>query len=122
MLERVQPEGFWQSVTGSLHEAESALEAAHRELEEETGLKTKLIKTSLENRFPIIPAWRKRYAPDVSHNHETVFAAELETVCEIRLNPLEHSRYLWLPREQAAAKASSWTNRDAILSLVPKNI
>ncbi len=121
MLERVQPAGFWQSVTGSLHEGESASEAAQRELEEETGLHLKPVEVGLENSFPIIPAWREQYAPEVMHNHETVFAVELDTVCEIRLNPLEHSSYIWLPREQAVVKASSWTNRDAILALLPEN-
>lgn len=120
MLERVQPVGYWQSVTGSLHENEEALQAAQREVKEETGLQVQLIQTQLENSFPIAPAWRERYAPEVTHNHETVFVAQLEHASEIQLNPDEHSRYLWLPREQAAAKASSWTNRDAILALVPE--
>jgi len=121
MLERVQPESFWQSVTGSLHDGELALEAAQRELEEETGLKAIVIQTDLENSFPIAPAWRDRYAPEVTHNHETVFAVQLDTAAEINLNSAEHVQYCWLPREQAAEKASSWTNRDAILALVPEN-
>jgi len=121
MLERVQPNGFWQSVTGSLHEGESALEAASRELEEETGLIATPTRTMLEYNYEIIPAWRARYEPEVTHNHETVFVLQLDACCEIRLNPHEHRRYDWLPREQAAVKASSWTNRDAILSLVPEN-
>lgn len=119
MLERSAPRGFWQSVTGSLHDAESAIEAARREVEEETGLKGELVETGLSNTFPIIPAWRARYAPEVTHNHETVFTLQLESSCEVRLNPVEHVRQLWLPREQAAELASSWTNREAILALVP---
>ena len=119
MLERVEPQGFWQSVTGSLHEGESAIDAARRELEEETGLVGEPIETGLSNTFPIIPAWRARYAPEVTHNHETVFALQLDSVCTVHLNPAEHVAQVWLPREQAAEKASSWTNRDAILTLVP---
>jgi len=120
MLERVQPEGFWQSVTGSLYDGESAIDAAHRELKEETGLQGELIETGIENTFPIIEAWRARYAPDVLENHETVFALPLETICEVQLNAEEHIDQCWLPREQAARKVSSWTNRDAILALVPE--
>ena len=118
MLERAQPSGFWQSVTGSLREGESHIDAARRELEEETGIKAEPVATGMTNTFPIIPEWRARYAPEVSENHETVFAVQLEQVIEVCLNPDEHVQLLWLPREQAAEKASSWTNRDAILSLV----
>ena len=37
LMERCSPEGFWQSVTGSLREDESPLDCAERELAEETG-------------------------------------------------------------------------------------
>ena len=37
MLERAQPAGFWQSVTGSLEPGESPRQAAGRELREEIG-------------------------------------------------------------------------------------
>lgn len=119
MLERAQPRGFWQSVTGSLRMGESVLDAARRELEEETGLKAELVETGLTNTFPIAPEWRARYAPGITQNHETVFALQLDAVCKVKLNPLEHVTQLWLPRQQAADKASSWSNRDAILALVP---
>ena len=35
----------------------------------------------------------------------------------IVLNPAEHSEYDWLSRAAAAARVTSWTNRDAILQL-----
>lgn len=76
--------------------------------------------TDLEFDFPIIPPWRERYAPDVTTNHETVFSLLLPEPRPPRLNPEEHSEYRWLPKQQAIALASSWTNREAIAELVAK--
>jgi len=42
LLKRKDRENFWQSVTGSIEENESPYEAAKREVEEETGINTKI--------------------------------------------------------------------------------
>lgn len=39
----------------------------------------------------------------------------------VRLNPDEHVEYRWLMRDTAAKLASSTTDRDAILKLVPQS-
>jgi dihydroneopterin triphosphate diphosphatase len=120
VLRRRQPPGFWQSVTGSLHwEETDPLEAARRELREETGLgdTVEVIACGATNRFPILPPWRRRYAPEVTENLEQVFRVCLPERHPIILNPAEHGEYEWLPRAVAAARVASWTNRDAILAL-----
>ncbi len=119
-MERTQPRGFWQSVTGSLHDHETPAAAARRELLEETGIDggDALEDCRISNRFPIIAAWRHRYAPDVRYNREHVFRLILDNRTPVRLNPDEHLDYKWLPRDEAARTASSWTNRIAILALV----
>ena len=121
LLRRRDPDDFWQSVTGSLESGESPAQAARRELFEETGL---AIDAALDdcrttNRFAILPAWRGRYAPDVTHNVEHVFRAACAERSVIRLDPTEHLEYRWFDREAAAALATSHTNRDAILAWVP---
>ncbi len=121
MLDRVRPKGFWQSVTGSLEWGETPAQAAERELFEETGLRASggLVNCHQKRRFPIIHPWRSRYAPGVFYNSEHCFIFALAARRTIRLNPHEHRQMRWLPKNQAAQKASSWTNRAAILNWVP---
>ena len=120
LLRRVHPADYWQSVTGSLKWQEKPLQGAYRELAEETGLEPseELLDCGYSNRFPIIAPWKARYAPEDRYNVEHVFRLELPAPIAIQLNLQEHSEYQWLPKEQAAARVSSWTNRDAILRFV----
>ena len=117
LLRRTQPRYFWQSVTGTLRPAESPRQAACREVREETGLSASaewLIDLRHTRHFPILPAWRKRYASGVRSNREHWFALLLPERRLIRLRPKEHRAYRWLPLPRAAALASSWTNRQAL--------
>ena len=122
LMERKQPVGFWQSVTGSLEWNESATAAACRELKEETGLELIPTDMALENHFPILPAWRSRYHPDVKENHEHVFAVKLPGICDIQLNPNEHIQYEWLDAATAMLRSGSWTNREAIEQIVKRSL
>ena len=139
LLNRQQPEGFWQSVTGSLKWNELASEAALRELQEETGIEARsqakvdrmsgstfdagallsvLIEHPEKNCFPIATAWRSRYAPEIEHNVEHLFSLCLPQVQQITLSPEEHSEYQWLAKNEAIAKAASYTNKNAISDIV----
>ena len=108
MLRR-EPEGLWQSVTGSLMEGETPLKAALREVREETGLDAGagLMDGGFINRYPIHPAWRARYAPEVRENTEYVFHLEMDEACDIRLSP-EHLEYRWLPRDSLRPGWRRW--------------
>jgi dATP pyrophosphohydrolase len=119
MLRRTQPADFWQSVTGSLRWGESPRSAAMRELWEETGIQAGFALVDLHHivEFPILPAWRARYSPSSRWNREHWFALWLPGRRLIRRNPNEHAGHCWLLWSRAAQRASSWTNRDAILAL-----
>ena len=138
LLERVTPRSFWQSVTGTLRWGEELIAAAVREMREETGLNCvapepdatsvsgsqkaqghnrrppMLTETRITNRFPILPEWRHRYAPEVTENLEHLLFLELPETCGITLNAEEHLTYRWMGLEQAIGKVSSWTNREAL--------
>ena len=118
LLERIEPRGFWQSVTGTLRWAETPAECAARELAEETGLAPLALRDAqVQRSFPILPAWRSRYAPGVECNVEHQWYLEVPEVRAVTIEPTEHVAYLWLPIEAAIEKVASWTNREALQRL-----
>lgn len=115
LIERVSPAGFWQSVTGTLGWDETPAEAAAREVREETGLDPSgLQDAGITRAFPILPAWRSRYAPEVTENLEYLFYLELPEQRRVTIDPAEHRGSVWLPVADAIAKVASWTNREGL--------
>jgi dATP pyrophosphohydrolase len=72
------------------------------------------VDTRVRNRFPIVPPWRERYAPEVEFNEERIFTLALPEPQVPQLRHQEHVNFAWLPAVEAARRTGSWTNRDAI--------
>ena len=88
--------GFWQPVTGKVEPGESPLQAAQRELGEETGFQVEVQPLGYEHAF----AYRDVRPPDLIR--ETAFAASASG--EPRLDPSEHVAFGWFTPEEAKAK------------------
>lgn len=120
LLKRRDHQSFWQSVTGSLEwNEEDILLTAKREVAEETGIVTDTgwRDWQTHHQYEIFPEWRYKYAAQVTQNTEHVLSVELHSRVPVRLSPLEHDTYRWLDFRQAAAAATSPTNRWAIEQL-----
>lgn len=120
LLERTRPV-FWQSVTGSLRwPDETPMQAAVRELQEETGITdtAALHDWNKTFEFSIMPELRARYAPGVEINTEHIFSLELPRAQEITINTNEHSRYAWMEVDEAREKMWSWTNLEALDQII----
>ncbi len=120
LLKRNADFEFWQSVTGSLEAGEKPVDAAVRELQEETGISgIDLVDCEHVVEFEISERWRHKYAPNIiTHNKEHVFICALPERVQVTLSPDEHTEFLWLDHESACAKATSKTNRAAIEQFV----
>ncbi len=120
LLERADHPGWWQSVTGSLEAGESPIQAAIREVQEETGMNATryaLRDWQQINHYEIYPEFRYRYAPGVTHNTEHVFSLLLPAPLAITLAPREHLRYSWLSANEAVQRCFSPSNQAAIEQL-----
>lgn len=121
MLQRRDDPAFWQSVTGSLEEGETAAQAAVREVKEEVAIdvaaeQLTLIDCQRTVEFEIFMHLRHRYAPGIERNTESWFCLALPHEREIVFT--EHLTYRWVDAADAAALTKSWSNRQAIEEFV----
>lgn len=84
---------LWQNVTGSVDEGEDFLEAAKRELLEETQLAGEL--TELNIQFEFKDRWERSVL-------EKVFLAKIIGEPPVQISDEEHQDYQWIPLDQVS--------------------
>ena len=117
VLERSpERQGYWHLVAGALDPGESAESAAVRELREETGLETPVVRTAGEYVYPLAdepPEVRTRFAPEVTEIAVTAFAAKAPPTWEPSLDE-EHVSYRWCTADDAIALLRYPEPQDAV--------
>ena len=113
LLKRIPTRGgFWQPVTGGLEKGETLLEAARREVKEETGIEniTRLIENVHFFTFDDHPTLEKEY----------VFAAEIDSkekiIFDKNIYP-EHDKHRWCTLKDALALLKWPENKNALIKL-----
>lgn len=117
MLQRKDDPTFWQSITGTIEDKQTPLQAAVREVREEIGidvLRENLTIIDCDHliEFEIFPQFRHKYAPHITHCTEHWFLLPLPEQYEIHLT--EHLAYQWVTPKQGISLTKSWNNQAAI--------
>ncbi len=116
MMLRVPEHGFWwQSVTGMMEPGETPEETAHRELQEETGLRGSLRSLDFAHTFWVDPAILGFPEGEPRFNTEICFAMEVSRDAEVVLAPDEHTEYLWCSLDEAHERMR-WEGSKAALA------
>jgi lipoyl(octanoyl) transferase len=110
---------WWSSVTGMVEEGEDLEATAHREVEEETGLRGSLRPLGLQHSFWVDPALIRFPDPEPRFNLETCFHMEVPADSRVRLDTAEHSEYRWCAVSEAL-DLMRWEGSRAALGLLRK--
>ncbi|MDP9194397.1 MAG: lipoyl(octanoyl) transferase LipB [Acidobacteriota bacterium] len=109
---------FWQPVSGTIEDGESAIATARRELVEETGHAAEPTSLDLTQSFLIESQYLASRYPSPIIASEIVFHAALDSRLPIRIDTREHDAWGWFPLAEALEKIR-WTDDREALERLP---
>ncbi len=117
LLRRIESRGgFWQGVTGHTERGERLIDAAKRELLEETSFVSSLIfHTDFSYTIPLDEKHAEDYPPDTKEIPEYVFIARIDPSDNPTLDPLEHNDWKWCSFDEALDLLFWETNKEALI-------
>jgi len=105
---------FWQGISGALESGESFIDAAFREVVEETGFTLdSLSDTGFQHSYAIRPEWRKHYGLEPTKVIERIFVALLAVSLEPVLSS-EHQSWRWCSQAEAESLLTFGGNAQCI--------
>lgn len=113
---------FWQPVSGTIEEDESAVATARRELVEETGHAAEPTPLDLTQSFLIESQYLASRYPSPIIASEIVFRAEVDSRVPIRIDTREHDDWGWFTVDRAL-ETIKWTDdREALERLAAADL
>jgi 8-oxo-dGTP pyrophosphatase MutT (NUDIX family) len=112
--------GFWQGVSGAPLPGEADMDAAIREVREETAfdVSRSIFPLGVSYGYALHPdlehRWEEVYGPGVERVSVVAFAAEVQDRDPV-LDPLEHDDFAWCSYEQADAFLDWPIEQDALV-------
>lgn len=113
LLKRTEEDwGFWQYMTGTLHEGESFLGCLKREMNEEVGIVDNEI-ISIDPMFFSF-TWNKK---DWRLIHDFTYSVHISATFLPKISPLEHDEYKWEEFDDAIEILYTDNNKAALKKL-----